>query len=88
MKFPLAALGFLVGSFILFCFFVFSALLVGETSDAIRPLAVDLGETSFINMIDILPTILGILCAIFFVTGLLLYFILESLSDESEYYYR
>ena len=36
----------------------------------------------------LLPTALGILCAIFFVTGILLIFVVDALADEPEMYYK
>ena len=43
---------------------------------------------SYTSMLTLLSTGFGIICAIFFVVGILLFFFLGSVSDEPEYYYR
>ena len=91
MRFPLAALFFLVGSFIFFICWGVSFYLINTVSDAMTPYAGDLGaegQTSFTNLLTLLPTAFGVICVLFFVMGLLLLFILDSLADEPEMYYR
>jgi threonine/homoserine/homoserine lactone efflux protein len=45
-------------------------------------------NATFQGILNDIPMAFGIICAIFFVTGLVLIFVLESWSDEPEYYYR
>ena len=40
------------------------------------------------NIINTVHWAFGIICAIFFVTGIILVFVLDSLSEEPEIYYR
>jgi len=87
MRFPLAALFFLIGSFIFFCFAGFSYFLITNIDDALSPLGAAYDST-YQNIVTILPTAFGIIAALFFVAGILLIFILDSLQDEPEYYYR
>jgi len=88
MRFPLAALFFLVSSFIFFAFWAFSSFLMGAVGDAMTPLATNLGVSEYSNLLTLLPYAFGIICAIFFVTGIILIFVMDSLADEPEVYYR
>lgn len=91
MRFPLAALLFLVASFIFFIIWAVCAYMLSAVSDAMNPLSSMLsaeGATSFTGMLDLLSVAFGIISVIFFVAGILLFFFLESVSDEPEYYRR
>ena len=87
MRFPLVAVLFIVISFIFFAFWAFGSLLGSTVSDALDDIDNDL-PSDYHNLMSMLTPAFGIICAVFFVTGILLVFILESLSDEPEYYYR
>ena len=85
MRFPLAAVMLVVASFIFFILFAVSSLLMTEVGDALDN--VDDGMPSeYTNLRNLIPTAFGIICAIFFVSGILLIFFLESTSDEYEFY--
>ena len=91
MRFPLAALLFLVASFIFFVIWAVSTYMLSAVSDAMNPMSSMLsaeGAASFTGMLDLLSVAFGIICVIFFVAGILLFFFLESVSDEPEYYRR
>ena len=88
MRFPLAALFFLIASFIFFCFWAYSSLIITSVSDAITPLSTDFMSSSQGNWITLLPTVFGIICALFFIVGILLIFVMDSLADEPEMYWR
>lgn len=88
MRFPLAALFFLISSFIFFIFFVVASVIVNETHDALMPLATDLPTSDAANLIGLMPLALGVICAIFFLTGILLIFVMDALGDDYEYYYK
>lgn len=81
MRFPLAAMFFVIGCFIFFVYWVFSSLIIGAVHDALPSSNAD-------HIINVIPWAFGIICAIFFVSALVSVFFLESLSDEPEYYYR
>lgn len=91
IRFPLAALAFIVAGFIfLLCFGVGSKLLttVDEGLEkGISQLEAD-SQTKVNSIVDLIVSAFGIISAVFFVTGILLFFIMDSLSDEPEYYYR
>ena len=87
MRFPTAALYFLVASFIFFVFFAVSFFLITEVNDALDPFDVGYGST-YDNLITLIPSAFGIIAAIFFISGILLIFILDSLADEPEMYFR
>lgn len=87
MRFPIAAVMFVVASFIFFILFAVSSMLMTEVGDALDN--VDDGLPSdYTNLRNLIPAAFGIIGAIFFVTGILLIFFLESTSDEYEYYPR
>ena len=91
MRFPLAALLFLVASFIFFIIWAVCTYMLSAVSDAMNPLSSMLsaeGATSFTGMLDLLSVAFGIISVILFVAGILLFFFLESVSDEPEYYRR
>jgi len=84
MRFPLAALFFIILSFIFLAFWGFSSLLISETSDALSPSA----PSEALSIINLLPTAFGIICVVFFIVGILLIFILDSFAEEPELYWR
>jgi len=88
MRFPLAALFFLISSFIFFIGWAVSNFLLTSIVDAMTPYATDLGEASYTNLLTLLPTAFGIMCALFFIVGIILIFVLDSLADEPEMYWR
>lgn len=90
MRFPLAALFFIIGSFIFFVLWAVSSLLITKVNNALDPHITDLGwcGSSMADMVVLLPYAFGIICALFFIMGLLVLFIFDSLADEPEYYPR
>lgn len=88
MRFPLAALFFVIACFIFFVLWAVTSLLLSEIGEAMAPLASRLSTDNYSNMLGMLPWAFGIICAIFFVSAIIVVFVLESLSDEPEYYYR
>ena len=91
MRWPLAAVGFIVAGFLFLAFFGFASLLMTSVSDAITDnigILDATGQTNVSGLITLIQTAFGVISAIFFATGVILFFVLESLSDEPEYYYR
>ena len=88
MRFPLAALFFLVMSFIFFCIWAVTSYLLSTVGDAISPLSTEFMSSSQGSFITLLPMAFGIICALFFLIGILLIFVLDSLADEPEMYWR
>jgi len=84
MRFPLAAVFLIIGAFIFFVFWAVSSLLLSEVAGALRPTAV--GDAGY--YLGYIPWAFGIIAAIFFTVGVIFIFVLESLSDEPEIYYR
>ena len=87
MRFPVAAVMFLVGSFIFFIFFATTSLIQTSIIDGIDPYDDDL-DAMYHDEIDLLSKAFAVIAAIFFVVGLLLIFVLDSISEEPEYYWR
>jgi beta-lactamase regulating signal transducer with metallopeptidase domain len=88
MRFPLAAMFFVISGFIFLAFWGFSSLLITTVTDAISPLAADLNETGLDEIITLLPTAFGFICVLFFIVGIVLIFILDANADEPEMYWR
>lgn len=88
MRFPTAALYFVIASFIFFVLWAVSSFFISETAKVMGPLASKLSTDNYSNMLGMLPWAFGIICAIFFVTAIILVFVLDSLGDEPEMYYR
>ena len=86
MRFPIAALFFVIACFIFFVLWATSSLLLSEIRSAMQPLASQLSTDNYSNMLGMLPWAFGVICAIFFVAAILVIFVLESLSDEPEIY--
>lgn len=87
MRFPAAALGFLVVSFIFLAAFGVNSLILSSMNDAFYPID-DSMPSDYTDIVDLLNTALPVLSALFFIIGILLVFALESLSDEPEDYYQ
>ena len=88
MKYPIAALFFVIACFIFFVLWAVCSLLLSEVRSAMQPLASQLSTNNYSNMLGNLSWAFGIICAIFFVSAIIVVFVLEALSDEPEIYYR
>ena len=88
MRSPLAALFFIISGFIFFVCWAVSSFLLSTVGNALSPYAANLSGSGATEVINLLPTALGILCALFFIVGILLIFVLDSWSDEPERYWR
>lgn len=91
MRFPIAALFFIISGFIFFVCWAVASFLMTTVSDAMSPFAANLsstGATATINTIGLLSTAFGVLAALFFIVGVVLIFVLDSWSDEPELYWR
>jgi len=84
MRFPLAALLFIVASFIFFVIYATATKLLTEVANALMPTA----PTEAVNLITLLQNAFGIISALFFVIGIILIFILDATADEQEMYWR
>ena len=88
MRFPLAALFFLIMSFIFFASWAVSSYLLSAVGDALTPLSAGFMASDLGQYITLLPTAFGVICALFFIIGVLLIFVLDSLADEPEMYWK
>ena len=87
MRFPIVALYFLIASFIFFVMFGVTSLLLSETLDAMDNYVDDL-PAKYDEQINLINSAFGIIASIFFVTGIVLIFVLDSLSDDPDIFYR
>lgn len=84
MRFSLASLFFIIAGFIFLALWGFFSFLHEQIFDALTPTA----PTEAIGIFTLLGDAFGVLCAIFFITGIVLFFVLDSLADEAEMYWR
>jgi len=84
LKFPLAALYLVIFGFVFLIMFGIGSLLLSSMDDALSPTSPD---SQFDYQVDIIIAAFGVIGAIVLVTGVIV-FVVESLSDEPEYYYR
>ena len=88
MRFPLAALFCVIISFIFFIIWAVSSYLISTVKDAMQPLADSLGSSSYSNLLTLLPYAFGIICLLFFIFGIILFFILDATAEEPEMFWR
>jgi hypothetical protein len=84
LRFPGVAAVFLVLSAGFFAIYAVGSYFLGQVQDALVPTA----PADSLEMINFLPSVFGVIAAIFFVTGIILIFVLDSLRDDPEFYYR
>jgi len=84
MRFSIASLFFVCLGFIFFVLWAIFSFFLSEIYDALSPSA----PVGAMTTLDLVPVAFGVICAIFFVTGLVLIFVLDSLADEPEMYWR
>ena len=85
MRFTLASVFFLIAAFAFFIMWAISSFVITEVGDSLDDSGFD---SQYQGIKNLLSTGFGILAAIFFVAGILLVFVLDSLADEPEMYYR
>lgn len=91
MKFPLAAIMFLAASFIFFIIWAVMTFFLSTVYSVLSPLGTGFSSsdnTSYMNDLSTVQFAFGFICVIFLIVGIILIFVLESWSDEPEYYYR
>ena len=88
MRFPLAALFCVIVSFIFFVVWAVSSYLITVVQEAMTPHAITLGSSSYSNLLTLLPYAFGIICLLFFIFGIVLFFILDATAEEPEMYWR
>lgn len=87
MRWAVAAVLFIVAVFGFFVGFSVSSLLLSQVGDALDPYALTLSGTEATDTIALIESAFGIICAIGFVMIVVVFF-MDSLSDESEQYWR
>lgn len=86
MRFPTAALFLVIAGFIFLAFYGVGSLLLSETSDALLADSADL-DPQFGYQITIIIAAFGVVAAVMLVMAVVV-FVIDSLSDEPEYYWR
>jgi len=86
LRFPLAALYLVIAGFMFLAFFGVGSLLLSEMEEALE--ANDDGlDNQFNFQTDLIISGFGVISAILLVLSVVV-FVIESLSDEPEYFYR
>jgi hypothetical protein len=91
MKFPLAAIMFLAASFIFFVIWAVMTFFLSTVYGVLSPLSAGFSTSdnaSYMNDLSTVQFAFGFICVLFLIVGIILIFVLESWSDEPEYYYR
>ena len=87
MRFHIASIMLIVTAFIFFVMFATSSYIMTTIKVGVDPFDDDLGSTYDYEM-NLIPTAFAVIGAIFLVVGIISVFVLESLSDEPEMYWR
>jgi len=86
LRFPTAALFLVIAGFMFLAFFGVGSLLLSEMEEALEANDDNL-DGQFNYEVDIIITAFGVIAAIMLVMAVVV-FIVDSLSDEPEYFYR
>jgi hypothetical protein len=87
MRWAIAAVLFIIAIFGFFVGYAVSSLVLNEFKDALDPHAAKLSGTEATDTMILIQSAFGIICSISFVL-IVVVFVLDSLSEEPEYYYR
>ena len=90
MRFPLAAILFVIAGFIFFFLWAVCSFVLTEVETALTPLIPLLSsdsQTMMNNQMTLITTGFGIFSALFFLVGILLVFFADSWRTDPEYYY-
>ena len=87
MRFTLASLFFVIACFIFFIMWAVGSFVLTEFDSALDTTDTGL-PSSYHDLKTLLTNAFGIICAIFFVCAILSIFVLDSLADEPEMYWR
>lgn len=92
MKFPIAALLCICICFIFAVIWLVMTFLLETVSDALVPLAPTITDAAdramFLTQLSHIQMGFGVVSVLFLVVGIILFFVLQSWSDEPEYYYQ
>jgi len=84
MRFSLAAILLIAGSFIFFTIWAVMTFVLREVTDALAPTA----SGMVLHYFDLIQLAFGVIAALFFFSGLILVFIIDATADEEEMYWR
>jgi uncharacterized membrane protein SpoIIM required for sporulation len=87
MRFPKAAIMFMIGAFVFFLMFAVSSRIINEVDTALTPF--DSGyDSTYQDIKNNIPTAFGLIVLILFVVGVIVAFFVDALGEEYEYYPR
>lgn len=85
MRFPRAAIWFVIAAFVFLIMFGVSSRIITEFTNAVDPFDDNLGAT-YQEEIALIPYAFAIISAILFVCGIIIVFFMDALGEEYEYY--
>lgn len=85
MRFPRAAIFFMIGAFVFLMMFAVSSRMITEFQNAVDPYDDNLGAT-YEEEKNLIPYAFGIVAAILFIFGVIIVFFVNALGEEYEYY--
>ena len=88
MRFPIAAIFFLITSFIFFIGWAVSSFFINTIKTNLQDQVTALGNSQLNEIWTTLPTAFGVICLLLFVIGIVLLFFLDATRDEPEYFWR
>ena len=87
MRFPRAAIMFLIAAFVFFLMFAVSSRIINETDQALD--TYDSGyDSTYQNIKTSISVAFGLIALILFVVGVIITFFVDALGTEYEYYPR
>ena len=88
MRFPLAAMYFIIIGFIFLAIWGVSSYMISQFGLALDPFVEEINESGLNDLMTTIPYAFGIICVLFFVVGIVLFFILDANAEEPELYWR
>lgn len=85
MRFPIAAIVFVVFGFAFGIAFAVASLIINTVKDALQTPVANLGVTEVTYWWTNIPLAFGVICVIMFILGGVVYFFFDSTREESEY---
>ena len=85
MRFAFSSIFCIITGFVFLLMWGVTSYFLNEVKDAMTPY---LTGTTYSNYITLIPTAFGISAALFFIVGIVLFFIVDTMSEDYEGYYR
>lgn len=88
MRFPIAAIFFILTSFIFFIAWAVSSFFINTIKTNLQDQVTALGNSQLNDMWTTIPTAFGVIGVLLFVIGVVLLFFLDATRDEPEHFWE